>query len=379
MSIYRRKRRDGTLAATYTADFEFQKVRIAEDTGATTKAEALKWVTAKRREILEDRASSRSIKKRSGMTLKEAMGRYVDEQLRKSSNYETSAKYVVDKLLKEIGPDVRLEDFSTALLKPVITRKEMDGLAPSTIRREIGILKAMHNHARDIWEYPSLKPVAWRKLSPSGGGKPIILPPLYKIRELVEAATPRMALVIEFAVLTGLRLHEIRKVRVQDFDPEQRTLHFSGKGKKEVNHPLSTAAVRVIASSLELQRRSAPTSPHLLTQQGQSSKLFDTTNLRREWTDAKRRVGLSSMRFHDLRHVFATLMEKAAKGDPLTLMKAMRHSDVDTSLLYVHADNSRVSKSLEAVAEALSTASPKPSKPALVWKSDEPGETPTGE
>lgn len=358
MAVYRRKRPDGSLYETYTVDFIFRKVRVNADTGLRSKAEALKWQTAKKREVAEDLASQRLTRRPRSLSLKQALDRYVEEKLGLSRSYKKSEKYVVDKLVTEIGGHLPLHELSTATLSPLVARKLRSGLAASTIKRELTILKAMHNHARDVWEYPGLRAIAWRRLAPKGPEVEIKIPGVEKIRELFVAAPPRLGLVIMFAVLTGLRRHEIKKLEIANLDTSKATLRIMGKGQKEATLPLSSAAMFVASSAINLQRSS--------TQLGKLSHVFDMTNFTREWNAARKKAGLRGTRFHDLRHVFASLFRETTK-DPLHLMNAMRHSDIDTSLIYVHADKSPLLPSLEKIGEALFPPSQTKSTPSLPW------------
>jgi integrase len=370
MPVYRRKRTDGSLYETYTVDFTFRGTRIHVDTGLKSKAEANKWLNAKKRELAEDLASQRLTRRPRSLSLKQAMDRYVEERLSLSSSWKTSERYVVKKLMDEIGGHLPLHELSTATLAPLIARKLRSGLAPSTVKRELVILKAMHNHARDVWEYPGLRAIAWKKLVPKQPDVEIQIPTIGQVRDLFVNATPRLGNVIMFAVLTGLRRHEIKKLKVDMVDLNEKVIRFTGKGKKTVTLPLSSEAASVI--SLALTSRLSSTQP------AKSSPVFDMTNFTREWNAARRKTGLQGTRFHDLRHVFATLF-KANNNDPIHLMTAMRHSDVDTSLIYVHADKSSLLPSLEKVGQTLSQAFQNRSTPSLPWNEGEQPDKPTDE
>jgi integrase len=60
----------------------------------------------------------------------------------------------------------------------------------------------------------------------------------------------------------------------------------------------------------------------------------DGSALRRRYIDTLRRAGLRPLRFHDLRHTFGTRM--IAKADIRRVQEWMGHSDVQTTMKYLH-------------------------------------------
>ena len=63
-------------------------------------------------------------------------------------------------------------------------------------------------------------------------------------------------------------------------------------------------------------------------------RVFDDSRLRRRFYETLDRAGLRPMRFHDLRHSFATL---AVQAFPLTDVAAfMGHADISTTMIYIH-------------------------------------------
>ena len=338
MGRYHREQRDGSKSKTIYLRFQYKGVRVDRDTGETTVAGARRKEKQWRQEIDQAVASQPSIASLKRMTVGTALARYWTEHLQFKKGASRKELPRLNKIGATIGTDVKLEDLSTALVKAAAARLLASGINAQTVNRDMRPLKAMHNMARDVWEYPNLRTIAWKKTKVAGPIRVIKAPTVEEIRLLVDNATERLGKVIMFAALTGFRLEEIRNLQWDDLAITEHpaTVRSIGKGDKEVMLPLSSAATSLILS----------------IPPGQSSRVFDMTNFVREWNDAKMRAGLAHTRFHDLKHAFATLFRATTK-DPLALKDALRHSDINTSLGYAHADNAHLLPSLEAVAQKL--------------------------
>jgi integrase len=341
--VYRRKDRAGLAYKTYTADFQYRGVRVSENTGAETKAQALQWVKDKKWQIKQDEASGRSRAKSKRLTIGAALRKYWEERLCFTRTGQRSDSYRLLRLGHEIGTEMLLDDLTTAEMVRVVSKKRSSGkLKNATINRELNIIRALHNHARDVWEYPGLRVIAWKKVRLKAGKPVTFTPTPEQVKLLCMCAKPRLAQCIMFAALTGLRLDEIKQLQWDDLRLERNPPEMTVRGKgeegetKDVILPLSSVATSLVS----------------LIPRGQSSHVFDMKNFQRDWLEARTKAGLRRIRFHDLRHAFATLYQTETK-DPLTLRDAMRHSDISTSLGYAHADSQRLLPSLEAVAKRL--------------------------
>lgn len=357
-----RNKSDGTPYEGRWCDFRYRGVRVSENTRTTTKAEFEKWVREKKREIdslldalpgtvptvpisdnLKRLASQHSTPWPASLTIGKAAERYWNEHLQfnPNDNSKASERSRLLKITSETGTELKLEELTTAHVKTVVSTKLSAGQDPDTIIRDLATLRAMHNMARDVWEYPTLRTVAWKKVMPKSKGTVIDPPTLEHIRRLVDhATTPRLSKVIMFAFLTGLRHNEIKTLQWSNYRPgAEPSIKFKGKGQKEAILPLSSAAISVISS----------------IQPGASSQIFDMTNFEYEWKATRSKAGLPDMRFHDLRHAFATLFQKVSQN-PLAVQKALRHSDIATSSIYAHVDNAQLLPSLDAIGTQLTNS-----------------------
>ena len=340
---YRDKRADGSPSPTLRVDFWHRNVRVRQDSGCTTERDLQKWANTVREQIDRDslQASRRSTAARPNLSLKAAMERYRDERRGGKNSWTASAKFLATRLVTEIGETTEIAGIRTSTVMAHVVRLRERGLKASSINQEIALLKTMLNHAREIWEM-DLPTIAWRRLMLPVPVRIKNTPTAEQVADLLEASTPRLQRIIEMAVLTGLRHFEIAKVRwtdIQILSPSDGYLTLIGKGDKEVKLPLSSATISLLTS---IPREN-------------SLRVFDMTNFRGEWDATRKSVGLSNTRFHDLRHAFATWLDR--EGVTVQDIKtAMRHSDIATSLIYVDAENRKLLPSLEKVGERLRSA-----------------------
>jgi len=85
----------------------------------------------------------------------------------------------------------------------------------------------------------------------------------------------------------------------------------------------------------------------------QSGKPLDRSKVTRRFKQACRDAGVTPIRFHDLRHTFATRL--AASGTPLrTIQEFLGHADAKTTQIYPHYAPS--TREVEIVNHAFATA-----------------------
>jgi integrase len=174
---------------------------------------------------------------------------------------------------------------------------------------------------------------------------------------------PVLRLVVLAAAVTGLRQSELIGLRWRDVDAVSQRIRVrnayvrgehSAEGKSELSTRRSVPMTdRLVA---ELERWHTRTAfgrpgdlvfahPHLGTP-------LDRTKVTRRFQAACRRADVPVIRFHDLRHTFATQL--AASGVPLrALQEFLGHADLKTTQIYAHYARSEAE--LELVNAAFST------------------------
>jgi integrase/recombinase XerD len=149
--------------------------------------------------------------------------------------------------------------------------------------------------------------------------------------------------VLELAYASGLRLSELRQLRLEQLHLEAGFINVIGKGNKERVLPVGRKAVAAMNRYLEAGRPKlvTPRSPAavFLTKRGTP---FASVTM---WLRIKRRVqraGVSrNVTPHMLRHSFAThLLEHGA--DLRVIQELLGHANISTTEIYTHVTGNRL-------------------------------------
>lgn len=145
---------------------------------------------------------------------------------------------------------------------------------------------------------------------------------------------------LELALNTGLRKMTILRMNVSQFDGAARSFKFIGKGGREHVLPLNSAAWAIV------ERRMADPAPggYLF----RARKGYNLSQRTGAFQLAAARAGITDLRFHDLRHTFATRLR--AHCDPYTVRDAMTHSNLQTTNIYTNLDLGKVREAVEGLA-----------------------------
>ncbi|MCS7197561.1 MAG: tyrosine-type recombinase/integrase [Candidatus Bipolaricaulota bacterium] len=133
---------------------------------------------------------------------------------------------------------------------------------------------------------------------------------------------------------TGLRLKELLALTVDDLDLNRRALKVIGKGNREREVFFGRRLGRVLRDWLARRTLSLPGDALFCSRKGDPLKrrylIEIVTNLAKE-------AGITGVRCspHTLRHTFATQFIRNG-GDPFALQRLLGHSDISTTMIYVH-------------------------------------------
>lgn len=220
-------------------------------------------------------------------------------------------------------------------------------LSSESLYLEIAALRAFYRYAENeklvttnVAEHLSL-PRRWQRL-----------PKALTNQEIEQVLTPEVPetpqnlcdqAVLELAYASGLRLSELRGIRLEQLHLEAGFINVVGKGNKERVVPLGRKAISALQRYLAVGRPRLlrPRSPAavFLTQRGTP---FAAVTLWLRIKQRVRRAGLArNVTPHMLRHSFAThLLEHGA--DLRVIQELLGHASIATTEVYTHVARGRL-------------------------------------
>jgi integrase len=236
-------------------------------------------------------------------------------------------------------------------------------LSPATVHHHYVALKKALRHALDdrLISYNPCDGVRLPKAHNADGFKPVFLTAaqVENLADLLDFQRP-YGLLVRFAAYTGLRAGELTGLRIRDLnlkaghvEVRQTLQHIAGEwvvgtpksARSTRNVPLvSRALVGDLREYLLTHPRSGD--PEALVWPGRNpgshavtyERVFDVASFRRNYLKpALRSLTMDDgMRFHDLRHTFASLM-LAAQFPPYEVSRWMGHTNLATTdAIYAH-------------------------------------------
>jgi len=259
--------------------------------------------------------------------------RYIEEHSKpKKKSYRTDivllrnlVEYFGDMLLHEIT-DHHFELYRNKRINQNVRNRKRK-VSPTTVNREGALLRSILNRA-----------VKWGKLSLN----PITKMEMYKeepkernlteseINLLVSSANPPLKHIILVALNTGMRRGEILNLEWNRVNIEERFITVNKtKSSKLRKIPLNNPMIDLF-SKLQLQRQGK----HFVFENPETRKPF--TTIKTAWKTLLKRTKITDLRFHDLRHCFATYTLLRG-GDLIHLRETLGHARVTTTERYAKA------------------------------------------
>jgi integrase len=181
---------------------------------------------------------------------------------------------------------------------------------------------------------------------------------------------PVIRVIVLTAAMTGLRQSELLGLRWRDVDWSAQRIRVrnawvvgehSAEGKSDLSTRRSVPMADRLARELDRwsQRTTYNGDNDLVFAHPHSGRPLDRTKLSRRFKEACAEAGVRVVRFHDLRHTFATRL--AASGQPMrTIQEFLGHADAKTTQIYPHYAPS--AHEVQMVNAAFAEEQPEPAK-----------------
>ena len=202
----------------------------------------------------------------------------------------------------------------------------------STINRELALLKCIFSKAVD-WGFAEENPVRKVKLfSEKDNTKERVLTEEEEERLLGESPA-RLSSVLIFALNTGARRGEILKLRWDQVNLSKRFIRFENtKNGRQRFVPINARLYEELSKLKGLNRH--------------GDAVFPFKSVRTAFENACQRAKIKGLRFHDLRHTFASRLVDSGV-DLITVKELLGHHSVRMTERYVHRNEKQKRQAVE--------------------------------
>jgi integrase len=250
----------------------------------------------------------------------------------------------IEKHLLPIWGNVQVAKISTKMIED-FKLKRIDQVVASTTTRELFTIKGMLRKAVE-WGYLKESPAAPVKKLKSA------IPHFRylskeEINSLAESCkksdNPQLFAFVLTALNTGMRLGEITALEWKDIDFKRQILRVDNKE----DHHTKNYQVRTIPMNGTLINALRKTPRRLDSSYVFTRKSGEKFNkMRTGFENALKRAGLSDVRFHDLRHTFASHLVMGGV-DIRTVQELLGHKDIKMTMRYAHLAPDHMKRAVE--------------------------------
>jgi integrase len=259
------------------------------------------------------------------------MEKYMDDYSARNKAPRTHER---DKSLKKHLVDffgnLPLLEIAPSLIAEYKTSRRKEGAAPKTVNNELVLMSHAFNLAIKDWEWVRENPV--KKVSREKVNNQIERWLTPDEEKRLSTFSPRwLNEITAFAISTGLRQGEILDLQWPQIDFSRGTLTIlQQKNKGKDTLPLNRKALRI----LKERARARQSDVDYVFYNG-NAKRMDARDLLRAFYSATEKAKVHNLRFHDLRHTFATRLVQGGV-DIYTVQKLGRWKTISMVMRYAH-------------------------------------------
>jgi len=205
--------------------------------------------------------------------------------------------------LPQVTPDVVKTIRDLEISRP--RQRNGKPIAPATVNRKIALLRAVINSAAREYQWLDVAPL-FRCLPEKNERVRFITPP--EINRLLQALAEPYRSMAMLAVATGLRLGNIKRLTWEQIDFARRQMTFPESVMKNglpLSIPINDTALNALKPWVGKSKEWV-----FIRQDNNPVKEIPS----KMWKQALIKAGLTNLKWHDLRHTWASLMRQAGEG-----------------------------------------------------------------
>jgi integrase len=325
MSVYPRGKE-----GRFTVEFTFKGQRIKQSTDITSKREAKAYEADLKAKLREQHKRQGG---RASMTLSEASDHYLTTVIKpRNSNAKALSRDVnyLQWFGDYFGFDTTLEKIAAADIHEYHASR-LKTVKPSSVQRELALLKAVLNLARRsgrlgvVPEFPKVT---------IDNARARFLTDDEEIR-LLKQCPPWLSDLTIFCMDTGARKGDALKLKWSEviFDGDRGSVRFLVRKNKASNNVPMSARVRTILT--RLNKANPSDSDHVFLYPDRKGFIVPIGDFKKSWNKAMAMAKIEDFKFHDLRHTFASRL--VMKGRPiLNVSKLLGHKSLQMTMRYAH-------------------------------------------
>lgn len=265
------------------------------------------------------------------------------------------------------GRDRMLDEITTAdlatyrtLRGQTVTRRGT-AISGATINREVELARRIWLHAAaldfDIGKMPNWSKVI-DKTAERARDRELHPDEEQRLFDVLRRVNPDLALMAEFAMLTGQRKKAVVRLRWADVDVARREARFTmktrGVNKRIHPIPLTTRMLRIINAFPKVGpfvftyecRRNAPRRADRPARIRGERFPFSPQGWTRQWRAALQEAKVEDFRWHDLRHTAASRLLRSVPNLKM-VQELLGHRSIDQTARYAHITKSGLRDALE--------------------------------
>jgi integrase len=325
MGLYRRK--DSQF---YWLTFRIKGKKVFESTGTANRKLAERIHAKRLTELSEGKWFGKATI--SDVTIAEVLDRYMKEvspHLAPSTDFRNSQ---VVKTLKAFFSNTLLRDVTSSVVSRFKASRLEKSYSRDTIHKELNVLRRVFNVAIQEWELCKENPVSkvFRTLGKIDTNRVRYLSAI-ELQTLTVALPAWLRPIVTIARDTGLRRKNILELTWSQVDLGRNVIMIpKTKNGEAIGIPLTLTAIKVLS---EAQRIRHLNSPYVFCDN--QGKPYSPFRVSMSFKRATERARIENLRFHDLRHDFASRLVQS--GVPIfTVKELLGHKDLRMTTRYSH-------------------------------------------
>lgn len=241
-------------------------------------------------------------------TWNDAVVRWLKETTHKATHEHDKAKL---RWLDQHLNGKPLDTINRAMIDKVTNAKLATGAANATVNRTLALVRAILRRCERDWEWIDKSPAVRLLKEPTVRIRYLTRP---EADRLLNELPPHLGDMARMALATGLRSANITGMRWDQVDLDRRMAWVhpdQAKARRAIPVPLNSEAMAV------LQKQHGKHKERVFTFRG--NPIAATTT--KAWYSAVKRADVYPLRFHDLRHTFASW--HVQQGTPLSVLQEL--------------------------------------------------------